>query len=233
MRILMSLICCSILLSQAIRADDSVNRLVSEINLAKKKAEEQKNALTEEIKAMESGRINKQLDSPYEVQKIRNKTVFLWQSKEAKATAIGNKKQKLASLSDINQFIPQLRRSMKVGDIGRFPTMSGDITQNTGYAYQYEVLQVVDANNMLVNWTTFSLALKSYQRLGDKVSAEDSFSFWLIGPTAGFADGSKVSLTDAYKVIGTEQYATAIGSSKTVFKLEKFDTTEVIKNVQK
>ena len=77
-------------------------------------------------------------------------------------------------------------------------------------AQRYEVLQIIDANNMIVQMEMMSRGIFD--------------SLWLEIPTSGKADERNYLTGDqVFEVVGTKRYETAIGGTKTIFHLRRFD----------
>lgn len=103
---------------------------------------------------------------------------------------------------------PLLYSALAVGKVGK-PSANG-----------FKVQQVVDENNMLVEWEIVHDTRWSVggQRGGNFFISNETT--WIKQPTAGLVDGKPIQLSGAYKVTGTKKYRTTDGGGKTVFVLE-------------
>ncbi len=216
-------------------SDESEDRFVESIVEKIKASNAAVQELESDIKAMTSGRVNRNIKQPHELIEIRNTKRYVWRSAEDKSKAIDNAKQQLATLGSRDKLIPHLPvgPQMKVGMIGKLPQNQSEkavVIRNENVfegtkttAYRYTAFQVIDETNVLIKVEIKTLFF------ADSASPESSYFFWLKGPTSGMADGSPIELAGVHKVTGTTQYATATGASKTAFVLEKIEAGELLK----
>jgi hypothetical protein len=111
------------------------------------------------------------------------------------------------------EFLPTV--SLDVGSVGRFRKWRGDhdTIDDLERLLPLRVLQVVDENNALVEWS----------KRGDR----DTTVIWLKGfSTKNIADGKVLTISSPVKVTGTKRYTTPLGASNTVMLIEPFEVSK-------
>lgn len=88
---------------------------------------------------------------------------------------------------------------------------------------RFEILQVVDAKNMIIT-TLAGIAVTT----ANYAAANKEMSIWVTGTsTEGLTDGEFFQLNRIYEVKGTRQYRTAIGGTKTIVEISPFPIQDV------
>jgi len=107
--------------------------------------------------------------------------------------------------------------SLKVGDIGRLAgglSSTSDQTEN-----RFQVLQVVDENNMLIQSHDKGVIINGAGMTVWRVRK----TVWVSGvKTDGIVDDAWVAFPQVFEVKKTRRYGTALGGSSTVFELSPF-----------
>lgn len=200
--------------------DSDVREFLAKAKVLYAEAMTQKKLLTEQIKAMEAGRINKTLEKNYVVTGKR----FVWKDAETKESTIQGFKQRLASLDRDESILPILDYpSLRVGQIGKLPD---NVITKTNQSSSYKVLQIIDNNNALIEWNIWSDGTNS-----NSPPSKVSKVFWLKNDMTGKVDGQTFTLSGCYRVIGTKQYETTTGSN-TVFQFESFDPSDLLSEIR-
>lgn len=114
-------------------------------------------------------------------------------------------KAKAAATRGEVEFVPVLSPRLAVGEVG---ATTADV----------EIVQIIDRQNMLVSG-----------QVGGPLA--EVRTVWLSGvDTSALADGQSLSLANfTLKVVGNKTYETAIGSTKTVMRLQRLDMEPVFK----
>jgi hypothetical protein len=172
-------------------SDPEVEKFIARVTSRFKDVLDKKRQLGEQVKAMEAGRINKTLKKNVEV--IGKK--YIWKSQEQKEKALADLKRDLESE---DEFLPTLDFEGVL--IGKFPTnvLEGRVSSN------YEILQIVDGNNVLVKWNTLA-----YGPFADSTPNKATKIIWLVLDTAGKVDGQAIEPSGTFRRKGTKQYKTA------------------------
>lgn len=151
---------------------------------------------------------------------------FAFRTKEDREEAIETFKLKTSDEALAAKAAPPLLISnlMKIGDFGYLPDHVVEF-DGANNSWQFKVQQVVDERNMLVR-----VARRDHTYLNAREAG--SYLIWIVGKYSGVVDGQAVTFNEVFRVTGTKQYATAIGGSKTVFMLERFDIAPIVERLQ-
>ena len=214
-------------------ADEDAERFVSEVRVRIEEIKKERDELTDQIKAMKTGRVNLNLNGPLAVTDSRGKKRYTWRSREEKEKAIAEANQRLGMLSDPAAAIPKLplASAFKSGMIGRMPDVhssqvfvrigEGGAMTTQCVLYRCIALQVIDDSNVLVRHESQTTSLAGVH------PEVQSAIFLLRSPTKGMVDGQGIPVNGVYKVTGTHQYESQTGV-RTVFAVEPFDASELV-----
>jgi hypothetical protein len=149
---------------------------------------------------------------------------FAFRTKEDREQAIAEWERKTTDEALASKAAPPLliKNAMGVGDFGYLPDHVVD-TEDGQRSWQFKVQQVVDERNMLVKVTQYNHSRGA--EVGD-------YLIWVVGRYSDVVDGQSVTFPGVFIVSGTKQYTTAIGGSKTVYMLEKFDIAPIVERLK-
>jgi len=144
-------------------------------------------------------------------------------SKQVFKNATTNLKKKISVFKKTPKQMPLLNTwDLKTGAIGVL--VCGISSTEDNVNNHFEILQVVDAKNMIITTRTgIAVDIANY------AVANKELSIWVTGTfTEGLTDGEFVHLKKIFEVIGTRRYRTAIGGTKTIVEISPFPIQDVI-----
>jgi len=220
-------------------AEEHSDRFVAALRALIETAEKERDELTTQIKAMNSGRIDRRAKEPVVVNETRSGKRYTWRSREDKEKAVAEAQQRLESLPDPMAVLPKLpfANQLAVGMIGEMPETSttqvfvpiGDLgtmaPQHT--FYRCFALQVLDDSQVLVRHESQTLS----PVVGGATQTKSEI-FLLQAPTDGMVDGQQITVTGVHKVTGTHRYQSQAGA-RTIFVVEPFDASELVAKARK
>lgn len=190
--------------------------------VGRKKAQDRVEAREDALKAARNAVVDRRVEGiKFDVAKSGRITARA-QSRDAKEAGIRAAERSLdesrAQAENPAPFIPRLAVwHLQVGKIGRLRGWVIHVPRERD-GQDFTVTQVLDANSCLAS-------IKS--------GKGETTVVWLDQPTAGMIDGRTYATDDAiYEVTGTTTYATAIGGSKTVFRLKRTTIEELRKSAK-
>lgn len=218
-------------------ADEHSEKFITEVRSRIAAIEKERTEVSKQVKAMESGRIVRTIDTPFTTLEVRGTTRYVWRTREEKDKAITQAKQRLESLAEPSRIVPTLpfANQFAVGMIGAMPETTSESVfvriADTGTTtaqhtfYRCIAFQVLDANRVLVKHEAQTATF------ADQPAKVRSEIFLLNTSTAGMVDGQRIAVTGVHKVTGTHQYESTNGV-RTVFAVESFDASDLIKQAK-
>jgi len=176
------------------------------------------------LEAMQKGPIRPRQAEASAVGRVGKTVKFAFRTKEDREKAVEEWIAKNTDEALASKAAPPLliSNAMDIGDFGYLPDHTVPLN-GAENSWQFKVQQVVDERNMLVKVTRFNHASRS--EAGD-------YLVWVVGKYSGVVDGQTVTFNEVFRVTGTKQYTTAIGGSKTVFMLERFDIAPIVERLK-
>lgn len=176
------------------------------------------------IEAMRKGQIRPRQKEARAMGMVGKSPKFGFKSKEDREEAIAEWEKKTTDEALAAKAAPplQIENVMRVGDFGYLPDHVVD-TADGQKSWQFKIQQVVDDNNMLVKVTQYNHTRRGQS--GDSL-------IWMVGRYSNAVDGQVAKFNGVFRVTGTKQYATALGSSKTVYQIEKFDIAPIVERLK-
>lgn len=186
------------------------------IELGKKKAAEKLKELETLLAAVKKAKVSSKIDKAI-VRSIRNRIVV----------ALPDAKSKQETIDRLKQEIEQLKSQIKSGDYPpEYPELSYErltigrigylVHENFGNPMTFQVLQIVDEDNLIADIPTSRF-------LRNK-------TVWITTKTAGMTDDSIYECDQSiYEVVGTKQYVTVTGGTKTLLHLVQRSADELAK----
>lgn len=176
------------------------------------------------MEAMRKGSIRPRQKEPSAMGRVGKVFKFAFRSKEDREKAIEEWTRKTSDEALAAKAAPPLliRNAMGTGDFGYLPDHVVELGEERN-SWQFKVQQVIDERNMLVKVTQFSHSRG--REVGD-------YLVWITGRFGDLVDGQSVAFSGVFIVSGTKQYTTAIGGSKTVYMLERFDIAPIVERLK-